>query len=34
MDFLRAINPKTGKPILDFDMSKLEPEYDYDTDSE
>lgn len=25
---------KTGNRILDFDMSKLEMEYDYDTDKE
>lgn len=34
LPFLHKENKKTGGRILDFDMSKLEVEYDYDTDKE
>jgi hypothetical protein len=34
LPFLTKEHKKTGGLILDFDMSKLEMEYDYDTDNE
>ncbi len=34
LPYLTKENKKTGGLILDFDMSKLEMEYDYDTDNE
>jgi hypothetical protein len=34
LPYLTKTHKKTGGKILDFDMSKLEMEYDYDTDKE
>ena len=34
LDFLRAKMDNSKKLILDFNMNKLELEYDYDTDDE
>lgn len=34
LEYLTKEHKKTGGRILDFDMSKLEMEYDYDTDKE
>ena len=34
LPYLTKTHKKTGGIILDFDMSKLEMEYDYDTDKE
>ena len=34
LPYLTKKNRRTGSKILDFDMSKLEMEYDYDTDKE
>jgi hypothetical protein len=34
LPYLTKVHKKTGEIILDFDMSKLEMEYDYDTDKE
>jgi hypothetical protein len=34
LKFLSMKDERTGGKILNFDMSKLEMEYDYDTDSE
>lgn len=34
LKYLTKEHKKTGGRILDFDMSKLEMEYDYDTDVE
>ena len=34
LPYLVKEHKKTGGRILDFDMSKLEMEYDYDTDKE
>ena len=34
LPYLTKKSKRTGGKILDFDMSKLEMEYDYDTDKE